>query len=188
MVDGSKKGRNAEREVAKMCHEWWSKVDRKCEFKRTPLSGGWSTETVREHFKAAGDIMTTSDKWPFTIEVKRREGWSLDNLFNGKKTPVWKWWLQSCKQADVEKGVPMLWLKKNSRGPTRPMPWLILLPVGFINKAKLPTPDVFWKRIDLIENNVEIGKVLPAVYIADRILKLSPRTMLKNYIKSKEEK
>lgn len=181
MVQSSAKGRRGEREVAKMCEKWWRRIDKKSEFKRTPLSGGWATESMRGHFKAAGDLMTTSDKWPFTVEVKRREDWSLNNLFNGKPTTVWDWWIQSTRQADEEKSVPMLWLKRNSFGPTRPLPWFILLPVDFIDKAGLPVPDVFWTRLKLLENGVGYGRLLPALYIADHILKVAPRTMMKNY-------
>lgn len=178
MVQSSAKGRRGEREVAGMCQNWWRKIDKKCEFKRTPLSGGWSTTTIRSHFRACGDIMTTSDNWPFTVEVKRREDWSLNNLFDGKPTAVWQWWIQSTDQANKEKQVPMLWLKRNR------VPWLIMLPVIFIDASSSPKPDVYWTRITLANNGVLYGKLLPAIYIADRILKISPVKLLKHYYRS----
>lgn len=180
MVQSSAKGRRGEREVASLCEKWWRKVDKNCEFKRTPLSGGWATQTIRSHYRACGDLMTTSNKWPFTVEVKFREDWSLDNLFNGKRTNVWNWWIQATSQANDEKSIPMLWIRK------RRVPWLVMLPVTFIDEVGLKAPDVFWSRVKLIENGVLHGKLLPAVYISDRILKINPRK-ISRYNNEKKE-
>jgi hypothetical protein len=181
MVHSGRKGRKGERDVAKMCEEWWRKVDKQCEFKRTPLSGGWANENIRSHFKASGDLMTTSDKWIFTVEVKRREDWSLNNLFDGKPTTAWKWWIQALDQAYEEDNEPMLWLKRNAFGPTRPVPWLVFVSAEFAKKAKLPEPDVKWSKAMLVRNKVDYGDELPVIYMAERFLKISPRIMLKNY-------
>lgn len=174
MVQSSEKGRRGEREVARLCYEWWSQVDVQCEFNRTPLSGGWSTSNMRSHFRVCGDIMTTSDKWPFTVEVKRREDWSLNNLFNGKPTAVWQWWIQAYNQAREEHGVPMLWIKRNSDNPSKKMPWLIMLPVTFIESKNLPIPDVFWNRKKLMRNGVYFGREMPAIYIDSNFLNINP--------------
>lgn len=119
--NGRQKGNVAEREVAAILQKWWREKEPDCEFIRTPLSGGWSTGSVREHFKAAGDIMTTAKKFPWTVEVKRREGWSLDNLIKCRRSPVWGWWEQTVEAATTEQGWPMLWLRKNR------MEWHLLM-------------------------------------------------------------
>lgn len=112
-VNGRRKGNVAEREIAKLLQEWWSKVEPDCQFVRTPLSGGWSSAKVRGDFRASGDIMTTAKQFPFVVEAKRREQWSMDSFEKGNRSPVWRWWKQSQKQADEANGLPMLWIRKN---------------------------------------------------------------------------
>ncbi len=162
------KGRKGEREVARLCETWWKKVDKGCSFRRTPLSGGWADVEVRGHFKASGDLMTTSDNWPFTVEVKRREGFSIDNLFKGKRTPAWAWWVQTVTAAKEEDRVPMLWFRKNGGE------WLIMLPLEYVSGLLgIGAPDVTWAQLD-----VEYGDVMPVLYFADRITGQHPKVFL----------
>lgn len=116
-----KKGNIAEREVAKLLEGWWAHVEPECKFVRTPLSGGWGGPQIRVGFKASGDLMTTAEKWPWTVEVKRREAWSWGQFIKGRPSPVWKWWEQSLVQG-VEAGLePMLWVRQSRK------PWAVLL-------------------------------------------------------------
>lgn len=126
MVQGRPKGVRAEREVAALLAEWWSAVEPEVQFVRTPLSGGWSNPTVRGGFRASGDIMTTSQTFPFVVEVKRREGFTWDTFLKGRASPVWGWWEQTVRAAGEQDGVPMLWLRHNGE------PWRIAMP------ARLP--------------------------------------------------
>ena len=115
------KGKIAEREVAALLERWWRLLEPDCRFVRTPQSGGWHGADVRAEFRAAGDIMTTAARFPWCIEVKRREGWAWTPLLAGKASPIWKWWEQTCRDATVVSLLPMLWFRHNRE------PWTILL-------------------------------------------------------------
>ena len=174
MTQSRAKGRRAEREVAALLAEWWGILEPKCEFKPTPLSGGWGGRDggahVRAHFKASGDLMTTAGEFPYTVEVKHRESWSMANLVAGKRTPPWDWWIQSQRQATEEGGVPLLWFKKNR------YPWLIALPQGALGAGD---PDLFIPKHTLIENGVDYGPELPVFMFADRLLAMAPSSLVK---------
>jgi len=122
MFGSRNKGSKAEREVASLLTSWWSAIEPDVKFVKTPLSGGWSNAKVRGDMRASGDIMTTSKTFPFAVEVKRREGFAWSTFLAGRASPVWGWWLQTLKAASEQKGVPMLWLRKNGE------PWRIVLP------------------------------------------------------------
>lgn len=122
MTNGRAKGSVAEREVAALLAAWWRGIEPTAEFVRTPLSGGWSSPTVRGGFRASGDIMTTSPSFPFVVEVKRREAFAWGTFLKGRKSPVWEWWEQACRAADEQGGTPMLWLRHNGES------WRIVLP------------------------------------------------------------
>lgn len=126
MAKGHIKGPVAEREVAGLIKPWWRQLEPEALFVRTPLSGGWHDEEHRKDFKATGDIMTSALKWPFDIEVKRREGWSEPEFVAGRPSPVWQWWRQCQISAWPNRNEPMLWLRRNRR------PWVVLLRVTFV--------------------------------------------------------
>ncbi|MDE2099190.1 MAG: hypothetical protein KGL39_18190 [Patescibacteria group bacterium] len=140
MVNGRAKGKRGEREVARLLEEYWGRLEPGCKFKSTPLSGGWSSPDVREAFKTSGDLVTTAKLFPYVVEVKLRESWSLKNLVEGKPCPVWGWWEQAIKAAKEQKGIPMLWFRKNR------WPWRIMIPESFfIRLGKLPV-EIEWKQ------------------------------------------
>lgn len=126
MTNGRVKGSVAEREVAALLAAWWRPLEPSTEFVRTPLSGGWSSPTVRGGFRASGDIMTTSPTFPFTVEVKRRESFAWATLLAGRASPVWGWWAQATKAAREQGGHPMLWLKRNGER------WRVALPADIV--------------------------------------------------------
>src|ERR1700690_1064541 len=70
--------------------------------------------------KLSGDLCNTAEHFPFVVEVKRREAWSLDRLLKGKKSPVQGWWKQCCKSAEEMGGKPLLIFRKNKE------PWLVM--------------------------------------------------------------
>jgi hypothetical protein len=122
------KGKVAEREVAKLIGPWWATIEPDSVFVRTPMSGGWGDDEVKSEFKTTGDLMTTSHTWPFDVEVKRREGWSEEQLFIGAPSPVWNWWQQTQRGARISQRQPMLWLRHNRR------PWMVLLSRTFVDR------------------------------------------------------
>lgn len=89
-----RKGNRSEREVAKLLQTWWGHGD----FVRTPSSGGWATKTVREGFRTAGDIVTNVADWPFTVENKSQESWSLDALMHNDGCIAFGWWKQALSE------------------------------------------------------------------------------------------
>jgi len=117
-----RKGANSERAVAAMLTQWWRRLEPDCQFVRTPSSGGWSTKQVRAEFRASGDVMTTAAKFPFCVEIKRREQFSWDRVLASKPSPVWAWWAQTCRAAEEQKAMPMLWLRRNNEL------WRVVLP------------------------------------------------------------
>jgi len=166
------KGAQGELEAARIITEWWRQIEPGCAFKRTPSSGGWGDKKVRGDFKVAGDLCTRAKHWPFTVEVKRREGWSFGTLAKGKLSPVWEWWRQCIEAAAEEDGVPMLWVRKNRQ------PWLVMLPerliVPILTRHGLQ-PDVVFNRLS---PQVDDGDIRPALVLASKLLELPPTVFL----------
>jgi hypothetical protein len=124
--NGRAKGKIAEREVCRLLEAWWGQLETGCKFKPTPMSGGWSSPDVREAFHTSGDLVTTAEKFPFCIEVKRRESFSWENLTAGKASPVLGWWDQAVRQAAEMGSCPMLVFRRNRE------PWWVVLPYGYV--------------------------------------------------------
>lgn len=158
------KGNNGEREVAKLLTEWWSKRNPNVHFVRSPSSGGWHSAPVRAGFRASGDIMTDDLEFPFTIEVKRRETWSLRSFVAGGRSPVWEWWAQACKQGVEASLTPMLWMRKN-----RDRHWIVLVPEAYAKAKHWPAPDMRWDAFKVPM------PVCPVAYISTVILALDSK-------------
>lgn len=167
-MNGRQKGNSAERELAKKLQNWWEPFE-KAEFVRTPLSGGWGGKDLRAGFRASGDIMTTSERWPFSVEVKRREGWAWKPFLNGKKSPVWGYWRQAAAQAKEMGGIPLLFFRRNRE------PWHVLLPFvpGY---TIIPTQylDMTWLPSELLESRIDYAGVLPALVTAESFFQTRP--------------
>ncbi len=105
------KGSVGEIEVRDLLREWWSPVEPETKIVRTPASGGWNASA---EFAASGDLMVSpGSAFPFSVEVKRREGWSPVNLFAGRASPVWQWWAQACRDAEKIGRRPLLWVRRS---------------------------------------------------------------------------
>ncbi len=110
------KGSVAERQVAAILERWWRQLEPDARFVRTPLSGGWHGPDVRTEFRASGDLMTTAQRFPFAVEVKRREAWSFEEMVAGRASPVWAWWRQAQGQAREMRCEPLLVFRRNREG------------------------------------------------------------------------
>lgn len=151
------KGNVAEREVAALIQTWWRQLEPACTYVRTPLSGGWSTPELRTAYSAAGDLMTDATRFPFAVEVKRRESWSMANFVAGKASPVWGWWVQ-CQAAAAEMNAqPMLWVRRSRE------PWIIV--IGEYWGKPMPEPDIRWDP-----KPKGAGAIHPVGYLATRLL------------------
>jgi hypothetical protein len=106
--NGKNKGNRAEREVAALVSKWWGS-----DFARTPSSGGFRTKKFREDWHAEGDLVTADETFPFSVECKWQEGWTLDQLLTSNKGCVWDWWKQTKGQTPKDKH-PLLIFKRNN--------------------------------------------------------------------------
>lgn len=110
-VNGNRKGKTAERKLVPLFAAWWGS-----EFFRTPESGGMSTRLTKmlkiDLSKFAGDIVTLDETFPFCIESKKVEGWTLEQLLTSDKTLIHSWWDQAVKQTPEGK-IPLLVFTKN---------------------------------------------------------------------------
>ncbi len=117
------KGSRAELDVAAMFSRWCGE-----EVRRTPLSGGWSSA----RFGVSADLVCANKAFPFSCEIKHREGWFLDDLVTGARKDhdksIVQWWAQcvrSCPKAKLgikllfEKE-PLLVFRRNRQ------PWLVM--------------------------------------------------------------
>lgn len=122
-VNGRSKGGRGERAVAKLFSEWWG-----ADFARTPLSGGFHTRKFREDWNAQGDLVTPDETFPFSVECKWQEGWTLDHLLTAPKSDLWAWWEQALEQTPEGK-IPLLVFKRNN------MPWYFMTYKAYENKV-----------------------------------------------------
>lgn len=105
VVNSRSKGNKFERDIAKLLTSW-SDIS----MKRTPMSGGWSK---------TGDITPVKPedmvKWPFNVELKKRENWNLVDLITGNniKTSIISWWEQCLSDSSKSGKIPMLIFTKN---------------------------------------------------------------------------
>lgn len=130
---GNSKGSKAEREVAAILQAWWKPFepmvdDKPLQFTRVPLSGGWSKG---ENHDVSADIHCNSKRFPFAVEVKRRESWAWPPVMAGKPSPVWGWWRQAQRDAERTSRQPMLWFRHNRQ------PWNIMVSKEFFD-SKVP--------------------------------------------------
>lgn len=180
MTNGRDKGTRGERAVAGIMREWWKSHEPTAQFIRTPLSGGWQhgAPGIAAHFKACGDLMSTSQSFPFCVEVKWRENWSVDNFLDGKPNASWGWWKQACEAALKQGSIPMMWMRRN-RIPftSTPFPWVVIIPRETVSALVLDAPDMNWELKKMRVEGVDVD-VEPAGYDYKRFLLMDPRRMI----------
>ena len=107
IVQGRPKGQKFERDIAKLLTVWTG-----VEFRRTPMSGGWNK---------TGDITPKNpemmEKFPFSIECKNHENWSLGKLLGATRyeelpAPIRKFWGQAVSDAEESGKIPILIFKQ----------------------------------------------------------------------------
>lgn len=104
MTNSKKKGDKFERDIAKQLGDWWGN-----KFSRTPQSGGahWLKDN-----NAVGDIVTPPHaQFPFVIECKSREGWTIENVLLNNQEPH-TWWAQVINDSESIGKVPCLVFKR----------------------------------------------------------------------------
>jgi hypothetical protein len=153
------KGPVGEREVCKLLRAWWQRLEPNVVFERTPRSGGWRGQLSAE-LRARGDVMVSPwSRFPFCIEVKRREAWSVREFEAGRASPVWSWWNQAAVAARETGLEPMLWFRHNRRF------WRVLLPTSVCPVRP---------RWEWMNPPVQAGEIPVGVW-GDDLLALHPR-------------
>lgn len=109
MVNGRKKGQGAERKLVKLFEAWWG-----TRFFRTPGSGAFATRGFMDMdlSNMAGDIVTVDKSFPFCVESKKVEGWTLEQMLTSDKTKMHDWWEQTTRETPTGK-IPLLVFTKN---------------------------------------------------------------------------
>lgn len=109
-INSRDKGARGEQQSCKLLGNWW-----KSDFARTPSSGGFKTKKFREDWNAEGDIVTPDETFPFSVEVKWQEEWTLDHILTSPKSKVWDWWEQAKRETAT--GKKTLLVFKRNRNP-----------------------------------------------------------------------
>lgn len=139
------KGNRGELDVAKLFSQWSGELVR-----RTPGSGGWGGS---KDFGTTADLVCNKKAWPFHVEVKHREGWTLDDLVTGVRgdhsKSIVKWWEQcwsSCPKAADGAGLyytlhkePILVFRRNRQ------PWLIMFREDSYHRPPNTSPPALFK-------------------------------------------
>lgn len=117
MVDGREKGNKYENAVCRVLSVWlFPDLDPKTPVEHLPFRRrSTSVMPIEGHWNGAGDILHRpglEKRWPFCVECKHVEGWTLDGLFN-EKWPVWSWWAQAERQAARARRRPLLVCGRN---------------------------------------------------------------------------
>lgn len=100
------KGSSYELKIAKMLSKWWGGGD----FHRVPASGGlhWGSDQ-----RVAGDIIPPQGSdFPFVVECKKREEWTMDHVLLDIGQPR-TWWEQVVSDARRVKLHPILIFSRN---------------------------------------------------------------------------
>lgn len=170
MAQSHRKGAVGELEVRDLLKDWWARAEPKTQFNRAPLSGGWHAASDQQ---TAGDLLVTpGSKWPWSIEVKRRESWAPARFVAGFASPAWGWWEQACRDAATIGLQPMLWARR-SKGN-----WIVVVARDLVTAtAGAPAPRFHWQDRQVREQRgVEI---VPVGYWAADFFSVDPRIWIR---------
>lgn len=101
------KGSRGERITRDKFTEWWGS-----KFTSSPQSGAFATRT--QFSSMAGDLVTDDESFPFCVENKNQEDWTLEELFTAPSSRLFEFWKQTVGQTPEGK-IPMLVFTKNYR-------------------------------------------------------------------------
>jgi len=115
-TSAKEKGKEFEKEVGKILGMWWCGIP----FPRAHGSGCSATIQCKHQaiegriFHHTGDLYVP-EEFPWSVECKRQEGWTLEHLLEDQCGFVWQWWEQCCKDADLSMRWPLLVMRRNHR-------------------------------------------------------------------------
>lgn len=109
MTNGYLKGQRYTRAVCLVLDRWTKSSRGSFRLRPTivePLDG-WAVK---------GDVVCAPGiRFPFTVECKNVEDWSLDALFEGRASDIASWWSQCASQAAQNRGRPLLIFSRKRR-------------------------------------------------------------------------
>lgn len=150
------KGSSYELKIAKQLTAWWG-----YEFHRTPNSGAWSSTHGSD--MQAGDIITPIEaKFPFTIECKNHEGWTLEHVMTNKGNHS-DWWNQCIIDAFRVKKVPMLIFHRNRSESFTTIPYSAIIESQLRNNNKVAIKHevVFYNKVlDVTQKYIVLTTIL----------------------------
>ena len=119
MVDGRKKGNNYENAICRVLSVWlFPTLNAKTPVEHLPFRRqSTAIMPIVGHWNGSGDLLHRpglEGKWPFCVECKCIEGWTLDGMLSAK-WPVWSWWEQAERQAREADLAPLLVCGRNRR-------------------------------------------------------------------------
>ncbi len=155
-----RKGASWELEVAKRIGKWWGGT-----FRRTPMSGGWHKGGADGKGKLKGDLVQMDGPdFPFCVECKATEDWSLDMFLRNPDTSYLAAYLrQAWTGAAVEGKLPMLIAKRNNK------PAMVFIPAEAGGKCPCSM---------ILGFNLEGECQHVAVLLLDDLVALSPATFM----------
>lgn len=102
-MNSKRKGNSYENYICKILSSWWGE-----KFSRVPNSGGLESLISKQ---IVGDIIVPSS-FPFVVECKKQEGWSFEQILEGK-SKFFKWWNQVVRDSKKVDKFPLLIFSKN---------------------------------------------------------------------------
>ena len=159
------KGSAYELKIAKLMSLWWQE-----DFHRVPASGGlhWGADS-----RVAGDIVPPQDlDFPFVIECKKREEWTMDHILLDISQPK-EWWAQVVNDARRVKKVPMLIFSRNRAKDFVMIPYA----ESFYSLLDLNHHDVVRTTVTIKNIREEVQKFDVIVTTMDNIKRIPPQQM-----------
>jgi len=158
MLNARQKGNRYELKMAHLFTDWWKEPEH--EFRRTPLSGGWSSK------HAAGDIFTSDKRFPFVVECRDRESdhsrskkvWDFNALlYSGNKSVVGNWWVKFCEEKHPGKPILFVFTRKGDKD------WIMFDPLEMHSYIAMPLSGALPTRLQVCL----LGKVIWVVVLKD---------------------
>lgn len=157
------KGGRGERQAAKEFRDWWG-----TDFARTPASGGFGTARFRNEWNAAGDLVTPDPTFPFCVECKWVEGWSLEQVLTNDGCLIFRWWQQAQGECPPDK-LPLLVFKRNNR------PFYCMIEANdFASQEFLRDSGIRYYQVPLLKNVTGTVPMMVYIFALSDFFKLDP--------------